>query len=51
MVYIADTGNGSIRVMNEEGEVSTLVTGLVEPTGLCWHDGALYVAETGNHAV
>ena len=50
-VYIADTGNGSIRVMNEKGQVSTLVTGLVEPTGLCWHDGALYVAETGRNCI
>lgn len=50
-VYIADTGNGSIRVMNEKGQVSTLISGLVEPMGLCWHNGALYVAETGRNRV
>ena len=46
-VYIADTGNGAIRVMNEKGKVTTLLSGLADPTGLCWADGALYVAETG----
>lgn len=50
-VYIADTGNGAIRVMAENGEVTTLVSGLVEPTGLCWADGALYVAETGRNRI
>ena len=34
-VYIADTGNGAIRVMSKKGEVSTLISGLVDPTGLC----------------
>lgn len=46
-VYIADTGNGAIRAMNEKGKVTTLVSGLADPTGLYWADGALYVAETG----
>lgn len=46
-VYIADTGNGAIRVMNEKGQVTTLLSGLADPTGLYWADGALYVAETG----
>ena len=50
-VYIADTGNGAIRVMDEEGRVENYYTGLVEPTGLCWADGALYVAETGRNRI
>lgn len=50
-VYIADTNNGAIRIMAENGEVTTLVSGLVEPTGLCWADGALYVAETGRNRI
>ncbi|MBQ3077394.1 MAG: S-layer homology domain-containing protein [Clostridia bacterium] len=50
-LYIADTGNGAIRVMNADGEVGTLLTGLVDPTGLCWHDDALYIAETGRNRI
>lgn len=50
-VYIADTDNGVIRCLDIKGQVSTVCTGLSEPTGLFWHDGALYVAETGGHCV
>lgn len=50
-VYIADTGNGSIRCLAPNGDVTTVFTGLSDPTGLCWHNGALYVAETGAHCV
>ena len=50
-VYIADTGNGAIRVMSVTGQVTTLVTGLVDPTGLCVSGDELYVAETGNHRI
>lgn len=50
-LYIADTGNGTIRKMDAKGKVTTWATGLVEPTGLCWHDGALYVAETGRSRI
>lgn len=50
-VYIADTGNGAIRRLDTEGNVSTFYAGLSEPTGLFWFDGALYVAETGSHCI
>ena len=50
-VYIADTDNGVIRRLDTEGHVSTFCTGLSEPTGLFWHNGALYVAETGGNCV
>lgn len=50
-VYIADTGNGSIRTLDNSGKVSTFVTGLVEPTGLCWKNGTLYIAETGRSRI
>ena len=50
-VYIADTGNGAIRVMSETGEVTTLLSGLADPTGLCLSGEQLYVAETGNHRI
>ena len=51
LVYIADTGNGAIRTLDTEGNVRTVYTGLAEPTGLCWHDGALYIAETGRSRI
>lgn len=50
-VYIADTGNNAIRVMDEKGKVTTLVSNLSEPTGLFLFGNELYVAETGNHRI
>lgn len=50
-VYIADTGNGAIRRLDPDGTVTTVYTGLADPTGLCWHSGTLYVAETGAHCI
>ena len=50
-VYIADTDNGAIRRLDTDGNVVTICTGLSEPTGLCWYNGALYVAETGAHCI
>ena len=50
-VYIADTGNGAIRRLDPDGTVTTVYTGLSDPTGLCWHNGTLYIAETGAHCI
>jgi len=50
-LYVADTGNGSIRRISSKGQVSTWFSGLSEPTGVCWADGVLYVAETGAHCI
>lgn len=50
-LYVADTGNGAIRRVSPQGQVSTWFRGLSEPTGICWADGALYVAETGAHCI
>lgn len=50
-LYIADTNNGSIRRIDPAGNVTTVVTGLAAPTGICWYDGALYVAETGRSRI
>jgi sugar lactone lactonase YvrE len=50
-LYVADTLNGTVRKINAAGFVSTFAVGLTEPTGLCWHDGALYVAETGRSRI
>ena len=51
VLYIADTGNGSIRKMDTKGKVTTILSGLSDPTGLCWANGSLYVAETGRSRI
>ena len=51
VLYIADTGNNAIRVLDTEGNVTTLNVDVLEPTGLCWADGALYVADTGHNRI
>lgn len=50
-LYIADTDNGLIRRVDLQGNVTTWFSGLAEPTGLCWAEDALFVAETGADAV
>ncbi len=50
-LYVADALAGSIRAISTKGTVSTVVSGLSEPTGLCWMKGELYVAETGRSRI
>ncbi len=50
-LYIADTNNGAIRMLDKEGNVTTYVKGLDTPTGICWKNGVLYVCETGLHRI
>lgn len=50
-LYVADTGNGAVRVVTPKGDVTTAASGLNEPMGLCWKDGALYIAETGANRI
>ena len=50
-LYVADTGNGCIRIVSKTGHVSTYVKDLAEPMGLCWADGSLYVAESGKNRI
>ncbi len=50
-LYIADTGNGAIRLLDQKGNLTTVCTGLSEPTGLCWHEGSLYICETGRSRI
>ncbi|MFR3289975.1 MAG: hypothetical protein ACLTSG_06690 [Lachnospiraceae bacterium] len=38
--------------LDENGGAAKLITaGLSEPTGLCWQDGVLYIADTGSHRI
>lgn len=50
-LYIADTGNGAVRKADPDGMLTTVVTGLEEPMGLCYKDGVLYIAETGSNRI
>lgn len=50
-LYVADTGNGAVRRVTPKGDVTTAASGLNEPMGLCWKDGALYIAETGANRI
>lgn len=63
-LYIADTGNHVIRVMDKKGNVTvyagskkgcadgkTKNAKFCEPTGLCYYKGVLYVADSGNHRI
>lgn len=63
-VYISDTGNNAIRMIDKKGKVTTFAGGkkgcsdgtltkarFYEPTGLYYYKGALYVADSGNHRI
>ncbi len=50
-LYIADTLENAVRKVTPEGVLTTFASGLSEPMGLCWKDGALYVVETGANRI
>lgn len=50
-LYISDTGNDAIRILDASGRLKTYISGLAAPTGLCFSEGVLYVAETGNNRI
>jgi len=51
-LYVADSGNGAIRMISPKGVVSTLAKDLSLPSGLALSpDGTLYVTETMKHRV
>jgi sugar lactone lactonase YvrE len=51
-LYIADTGNGSIRKLDlSTGAVSTLATGFSNPHGITSDGTFLYVCDTGNQVI
>jgi len=51
-LYVADTGNNSIRRITAAGVVSTVATGFNHPSGIAVDgSGNLYVADTDNNSV
>ena len=50
-LYVSDTFAGAVRKITPEGYITTFVRDLTDPTGLCWKDGALYIAETGANRI
>ena len=50
-LYVSDTFEGAVRRITPEGTVTTVVDGLIDPMGLCWKDGVLYIAETGANRI
>jgi DNA-binding beta-propeller fold protein YncE len=51
-IFVADSANGAIRVINPSGLVKTLVKGLNSPSDIVLgKDGELYVTETLNHRI
>lgn len=52
LLYIADSGNGAIRYIDENGQVHTFVDGLDYPTGVVFdQQGNLLVSETLAHRI
>lgn len=50
-LYVADSGNGNIRRVTQDGLVETVVSGLSCPSSICWEDDRLYIADTGAHTI
>ena len=50
-LYIADTGNDRVLMLTESGTLSTIVSGLSAPRGLCFAGNTLYIADTGNQRI
>lgn len=50
-LYISDTLNGAVQKLDAGGTMTKVVEGLTDPTGLCWKNGALYIADTGANRI
>lgn len=46
-LYVADTHQGKVLKISPDGAASAFAAGLSDPMGLCWKNGALYIAEAG----
>jgi len=50
-LYVSETDNGRIVKITADRKASEYQTGLLEPMGLCWANGKLYVAESGKNRI
>lgn len=50
-LYVADSGNGTIRKITTSGVVSTYYSGMEAPCGLAWYDGSLYATDMATHEI
>ncbi len=53
-LYVADRDKGEIRVVNvtdEKVKITTLISDLNEPMGIVYHNGSIYVAESGANRI
>ena len=50
-LYVSDTGNNAVRVISPSGNGQSVIKRLNRPTDLDWHDGWLYIAETGANRI
>ncbi|WP_029323681.1 NHL domain-containing protein [Butyrivibrio sp. AE3004] len=50
-LYISDTHGNEIIIVFSDGSVNSFIDELESPMGLCWNDGYLYIAETGNNRI
>jgi hypothetical protein len=51
-LYVADTMNDRVRMIDPDGNVTTVAVGFNEPFGIAvGADGTVYVADTGNHVI
>lgn len=50
-IYVADSGNDSIRRIHHDGKVSTLKIKVKQPQGLLVSGENLYISDTGNHRI
>lgn len=50
-LYVADTFADTIYKITADGEIMVAVTDVSEPMGICWQDGALFVAESGRNRI
>lgn len=50
-LYVSDTLANTVYCISPQGKMTTAVTGVEEPMGLCWRDGVLYIAESGANRI
>lgn len=50
-LYVAETFLGTIIKITPDAQVSTFLSDLSEPMGLCWANDALFIAESGGNRI